>query len=203
MAGARIVLDLDYAELDRAIDTLLQKMGGEARDDLLRDMGEYLRNAHQARFDAEVSPEGVKWAALSPRYKKRKDRARPGAKTLVYDNFLKNQLRYQVAQGELLFGSDREYAAIHQFGGEIQIPARSQQAYFRQDRRSGEVGNRFVRKGKSNFAQWVTLPAYKITIPARPWLGLSAADREELLRLVGDHLRGGLPASPTPPGPSA
>lgn len=188
MAGARITLEIQDGEVQAAL-ARLAGFAGPPLDLALHDVGEFLRIAHDQRFATETAPDGEPWAALSPRYKRRKDRLRPGVRKLVFDNFMHGTLRYQVGGGTLLFGTDRPYGAIHHFGGEITIHARSQQAYFRQDRRTGEVGSQFVSKRKSNFAQWVTLPEYKITIPARPWLGLSVADDAEVVAIVADHLR--------------
>ena len=195
MAGVHFTIDV--TSLERFI-AAIQDLQGEGGRAMLGDMGEYLLTAHHKRFDAEVSPDGVPWAPLSPRYKKQKDRKRPGVKKLVYDNFLKGTLRYQVQSGELLFGSNREYAAIHQFGGDINIPARSTLAYFSKQR-IAEGDNRFVSRRKSNFAQWVTIPAYTITMTARPWLGLSPGDKAELAQIVVDHVGGALRGRSAPP----
>ncbi|EOD6656754.1 phage virion morphogenesis protein, partial [Salmonella enterica] len=80
-------------------------------------------------------------------------------------------------------GTNVKYAAIHQYGGTITMPARSQRAYYRQYK-DGRVGHRFVRKSQSNFSQWHTLPAYHITLPARPFLALDDSD----IRQMGDTL---------------
>ena len=141
---------------------------------MLRDIGEYLLLAHDRRFASQASPDGTPWQALSPAYLKRKKKNQN--KILVLDGFLKNTLRYQVNNNELLFGTNRIYGAMMHFGGSIDVAARSQQAYFRQDGKTGDVGNQFVSKRKSNFAQWVTIGAYTIQIPARPWLGISDDD---------------------------
>lgn len=91
-------------------------------------------------------------------------------------------------------GSNLVYAPIHFFGGTIDMPARSQKAYFKQDKKTGAVDNKFVKKNKSNFAQWVTLPAYKITIPARPMLPVDAQGNllpntaESILGMFSDYL---------------
>ncbi|HBI6270473.1 TPA: phage virion morphogenesis protein, partial [Serratia marcescens] len=77
---------------------------------------------------------------------------------------------------------------VHQFGATIEIAARSQQAYYRQ-KKNGEIDNRFVRKSKSNFAQWHTIPAHQVTIPARPWLGVSAEQGERLVELARNYLQ--------------
>ncbi|EPL63721.1 bacteriophage protein [Stutzerimonas stutzeri B1SMN1] len=153
---------------------------------MLRDIGEFLMIAHDQRFASQASPDGTPWQALSPAYLKRKKKNRD--KILVLDGFLKNTLRYQVNNNELLFGTNRIYGAMMHFGGSIDVAARSQQAYFRQDGKSGEVGNLFVSKRKSNFAQWVTIGAYTIQIPARPWLGISDDDNYAIAGIATRYL---------------
>src|SRR5690606_31280034 len=169
MAGA--TLEFDAAGALAVINQAAQAMASP--EPLLRDIGEYLLIAHEQRWAAQQAPDGTPWQALSPAYQKRKRKNRD--KILVLDGFLKNTLRYQVNGPELLFGTNRPYAAIHHFGGTIDMAARSQQAYFRQGK-NGEIGNSFVSKRKSNFAQWVTIGAYQIRIPARPFLGMSESD---------------------------
>lgn len=153
---------------------------------MLRDIGEYLLIAHDQRFASQASPDGTPWQALSPAYLKRKKKNRD--KILVLDGFLKNTLRYQVNNNELLFGTNRIYGAMMHFGGSIDVAARSQQAYFRQDGKTGDVGNQFVSKRKSNFAQWVTIGAYTIQIPARPWLGISDDDNYAIAGIATRYL---------------
>lgn len=191
MAG--VTLEFDNAAALAYIQAAADALGNP--EPLLRDMGEYLMIAHDARFASQSAPDGTPWQALSPSYLRRKRKNQD--KILRLDGYLANTLRYQVNGGELLFGSNRSYAAIHQFGGEIQVAARSQQAYFRQDDKTGEVGNRFVAKRKSNFAQWVTMGPYSIRIPARPFLGTSAADDAELLTIAQNYLRNPGSGDPT------
>ena len=182
MSGA--TLEFDNRQVLAAINAAADAMGDPAP--MLRDMGEYLMIAHAARFASQTAPDGSKWQALSPAYLKRKPKNKN--RILFLDGYLANTLRYQVTGAELLFGSNRPYAAIQHFGGEIDIAARSQQTYFRQDSKTGEVGQRFVSKRKSNFAQWASIGAYKIRIPARPFLGTSDADDQELAAIAERHL---------------
>jgi len=156
---------------------------------LLRSMGERLLEFHQQRFQDQKSPDGVGWKELSWRYKQRKRKNQD--KILTRDGSLRNTLRWQVNADELLFGTNRVYGAIHQFGGTIEIAARSQQAYYRQ-KKNGELDNQFVRKNKSNFAQWHTIPAYKIHITARPWLGVSKTEGETLIEMAKNYLQNAL-----------
>ena len=80
----------------------------------------------------------------------------------------------------VLVGSNREYAAIHQFGGTIKHAARTATLHFRQNQRTGQVGNRFVRRSRSNFAQTANIGAYETQMIARPFLGISDEDRRDI-----------------------
>lgn len=103
-----------------------------------------------------------------------------------------------------------QIAAVQEFGGEIDVPAREQEIYFKQGK-NGVVGNKFVKKSKSNFSQTVNVPAHKIVIPPRPffrkmiwsqskgWGALMTQaliaknfDPEDALVLVGEKIRGQL-----------
>lgn len=182
MAG--VTLEYNNAEVLQALQSAVDVLQNPQA--MFRDMGEYMLIALDARFESQTEPDGTPWQPLSPAYQKRKRKNQD--KILTLDGYLKNTLRYQVSDNELAVGSNRIYAAIHQFGGEIQVAARSQQAYFNHDSKSGEVGPRFVNKRRANFSQWVTLGPYTIKIPARPWLGTSSQDDDELLAIANKHL---------------
>lgn len=155
MAGA--TLEFDATAALAVINEVAQAMGRP--EPLLLDIGEYLMIAHDQRFASQTSPEGTPWQALSPRYQRRK--RKNGDKILVLDGYLKNTLRYQVNGDELLFGSNRPYAAIHQFGGTIR-PKKGKALAF---------GGRFVQS---------------VTIPARPYLGISEQDNKEIREIIKD-----------------
>lgn len=140
MAGATV--EFDDREVRAAIERAVQAMGDPSP--MFRSMGEYLLIAHDRHFADQKSPAGVTWRALSPRYqahkKKNKDRV------LILDGYLLNTLRYQVSSTELLFGSNRVYAAAQHFG----YPRRK--------------------------------------LPARPFLGTSTEDNQELSLIARDYL---------------
>lgn len=180
MAGA--TLELDSLAVTDALGRAIAVLRDPQRIQI--DMGEYLLRAHILRFAAQVSPDGVPWAPLSPRYQKRKKKNRD--RILFLDGYLANTMRYQVMGGELLFGSNRPYAALMHFGGEVQRAARSQELYFKRNR-DGSVGNRFVKKKRSDFAQTATVGSHKVRYPARPFLGTSDQDNLELLQITIRH----------------
>lgn len=154
-------------------------------DRMWRDIAEELQIIHRKRFQAQTSPDGEKWQALSPAYQRRKKKNRD--KILTLEGRLGNTLRYQVEGGDLFFGTDLPYGAIHQFGGEIKKTEREHSLFFKQSK-SGAIGNRFVKKEKSNFEQKVKIGAHTITMPARPWLGIGLADAEKLEAIAKRHL---------------
>lgn len=180
MSGARIELDFDHLHVTQALNAGIAVLGNPGP--ILEDLGELLFIIHRTRFSAQVSPDGTPWQALSPSYLKRKERNRD--KILRASGQLSNDLRYQIDGTSLLFGTDRPYGAIHQFGGQIERQARASTVYFKMDERTGEVGRKFVPKTKSNFAQDVKVGPYTIEIPARPWLGTSDADDARILQRV-------------------
>lgn len=173
-----------------ALRSAIEALEGGDRRLMLEDIGEYIVRATRDRAARQVSPEGTPWAALSPRYRRYKERKRPGVPMLKFDfHMLGDRFFSQVTGDELMVGSTAPQAAIQHFGGKIEREARQSEVYFNRDR-DGTVGNLFVRRRRSNFAQKVTIPAYDITMPARPWLGLSADDEREVLDIVADHLSG-------------
>lgn len=186
--AARVEITKDTAS--PALRNAAKGLRNDALQPMLADIGEYLLRSTRDRAARQVSPDGVPWAPLSPSYRRQKERKRPGVPMLRFDfHMLGDQLSHQVVGDTLLVGTNAQYGAVHQFGARINRPARSTQVYFRQGR-DGEVGTQFVKRRQSNFAQWVTLPAYTIGIPARPWLGLSNEDEQEVVLIASDHVAG-------------
>lgn len=133
MAGAIVDLDLrGLLTVDQAfarIEHLLRYP-----EPLLTDIGEALLLSVDERFERREAPDGTPWEPVSDAYAKRKAAGRAtkrsGAVTdpgnvLELTRDLRRLTRYQVDGESLLIGSDREYAATHQFGDEKRgIPAR-------------------------------------------------------------------------------
>lgn len=81
---------------------------------------------------------------------------------------LARSIDYAVSGMQAVVGSGLIYAAIHQFGGTI-LPKKG-------DRLAFQIGGRQV------FAR-------KVTMPARPYIGLSGEDRAELVQAAAFYLR--------------
>lgn len=154
MAGAQFKFDAS------AVLAGLQKLRdrGGTPAPALRAFGEYLLSSHRGRFAQQIEPSGRAWSPLSEAYRARK--RRNADKVLVLVGYLKGTLAYQVSDTVLRFGSNRIYAAVHQFGA-----------------KKGAFGR--TRRGA---------PIPWGDVPARPFIGLSAADRAEGLRIITSYL---------------
>lgn len=182
MAGAYIELDIQDA--NGKLTDLIGQISRPAP--LFAQINEYLLRSTRQRFKDQVAPDGTPWEALSPAYQRRKHRN--ADKVLTFRGYLSGTLRGQYDDTGLEFGTNRPYGAIHNFGGEIKMPARQREVFFKQ-RSDGSVGNRFVKRKNSNFAQTVDAGPYTIKIPARPWLGLSSQDDGYIVQLALRYLQ--------------
>ena len=93
---------------------------------------------------------------------------RAGTPILYRSGALARSIDYSVSGETAIVGSGLVYAGIHQNGGTI-TPKSARRLVFR-------IGNR-------------TVFARKVTIPARPYLGLSAENAEDVLDQVGRVLQ--------------
>lgn len=184
---ARVEITKDTAS--PALKRLLGKLRGDGRELMFGQMGEYLLRSTRDRAAREVDPDGNKWRALSPGYAKSKAKKRPGVPILKFDfHMLGDQFSYQVDGDALLVGTNAPYGAIHQFGGTVHRAAHSRKLAFGKTKGNGLKV--FARAGSKDVdhEQWATVEAYDVTLPARPWLGVSKEDDEELQAIVIDHL---------------
>jgi phage virion morphogenesis protein len=184
---ANITVRIDDAELRKAIDRVIDHMADLTP--AMQEIGDYMITATRSRFDTETAPDGSKWAALSPRYAARKARMRSvvdgGKRILAKRGTLRDTIRYKASRSDVVIGSDRPYAAIHQFGGDIQNKGGSRTLNFKVGRNGR---SRFAKRGKANFQQTVNVGASSATIPARPFLGISADDQQEIIRILAKYL---------------
>ncbi|MBF0164838.1 MAG: phage virion morphogenesis protein [Magnetococcales bacterium] len=158
----------------------------------MREVAGVLADDVEGAFEREVDPvSGVPWPELRPStIQARQKKGKWPGKILQVTGLLAASVASDSGPFFARVGSNRRYAAIHQLGGTIPIYARSQQVYFKQNARTGVVGNRFVKKSQSNFAQWATRGGHEIRIPARPYLGLSPEGGIRVVEILTRHLLG-------------
>ncbi len=153
---------------DREIMQAMSSMENKARDmtPAMKAIGEYVIRRTQDHFSREEDPEGKPWKPLSAAtfmslYKGRKVTKKGITKKLTR-HILAHKILTKSHQlrMSITYRADAESATI----GTNKIYARIHQ-----------LG------GKSGRGQ-------KITIPARPYLGINDADRAEAIRIMKDHM---------------
>lgn len=186
MAGIHIKITVDDADLRAMLERQAQPETGTSSgsDTLAARIGERLMESTRDRFKTQVAPDGTPWVPLKPATVRRK-KYNPD-KILTLRGYLRGGIHWQALDGNTVqVGSNLKYAAIHQFGGEIQMPSR--QATVRYRSVAGKV--LFAsRKHKKATERQVTIPAHSITMPARPFLGISASDDQEIRQIILDWM---------------
>ncbi|WP_419740184.1 phage virion morphogenesis protein [Ruegeria sp.] len=189
MSGARIEIALEGSALRTTLGALAERLG-DASDlaDLHDAIGALLADGVQRRFIAAKDPDGTPWVES--------DRAKAGARggrTLTDTGRLQHSITWSVEADGVLVGTNVEYAAIHQFGGEIEQSARAQVlAFDGQGRFAARKSTRRRKTGSVPIAI-AQIGARRITLPARPFLGIDAEDRAGLAGVMQDWLEAALP----------
>ena len=158
MAGASIIVE------DQAVREALARLqtlnaGGKA----LKWIGTEVAAQVRHRIDTGgPGPDGTAWHPLNAAYATNKKGAGI-LKGLAMRGGLQGSIAWAVDGDSVRIGSNKVYAAIHQFGGTIR-PVRAAALVF-------HLGGKLIR-------------AHAVTIPARPYLGLSADNRRDLEELL-------------------
>jgi phage gpG-like protein len=155
---ARITID------EREVTAALRELARLGRDPSapLTSIGSALIGSTKLRALTATSPTGARWPMLGADYAATKK-----GTPLRESGLMLGGLISEVSGSRLRVGSDRPYAAIHQFGGTITAKGRALDFF---------IGRRRVR-------------VKRVRIPARPWLGVSASDRTEILNILAEHAR--------------
>lgn len=130
---------------------------------LMDGFGLTLESATIDAFDTETAPDGTRW---TPSLRARQQ----GGKTLTDTAQLRASITSQAGADSVEVGTNKIYAGVHQFGATI--------------RAKTSKGLRFQLPGGLGFRR-----VMEVEIPARPFLGLSAASGEELLAQAEDYAR--------------
>lgn len=198
MAGTRITLDASFD--DGAAQARLAELYAriEDRQGFLQLVGEHLLNSVRDRFATESGPDGVPWARLKPATIRERERKRFTPIQILTRHIrsgLRASVNLVVRQDQVTIGTPKAYAAIHQFGGTIRKPAREGVVYRHvswkpQKLKPGFAGKDKGSRGrpKANLAQKVAIKAHEISMPARPFLGFSSDDQQEVIRIASDWL---------------
>lgn len=163
MAGISIRLDGD-------VSALLRKMKFYSEVDkksLNAALAEAARESTLERFRQSRGPDDKKWKTSIRA-------ASTGGKTLIDSAQLRNSIKSYSDEKGFAVGTNVKHGATHQFGEKG-----------RTIRAKTTRGLRFQAGGR-----WITKKQVKVKIPARPFLGLSSKDMEEIKATVEEFVGG-------------
>lgn len=132
----------------------------------LKNIGVALVRSTRQRFADQKDPQGQPWKPLNPEYAKAKGGGKILQKLGMRGGLL-GSIVWQLEGSTLQIGTNKIQAAVHQFGAVI-LPRNAPALVFR-------IGKKLIF-------------AAEVTIPARPYLGISADDRTEIAEIVEDHV---------------
>lgn len=160
---ASIELNGTFKPMVEALDRIALIGRNPAR--ILDQVGEQMLKSTKERFHNQAGPDGSPWAPVHPDYAATK----PDSRILFRTGELFGGLEKFVDGNRLVWGSQLPYAKAHQFGATI-IP-----------RTDGVKALRFWIGGKQ-------FDVKKVVIPARPYLGFTAEDRQTVLEELHEFL---------------
>ncbi|WP_102226863.1 phage virion morphogenesis protein [Acidimangrovimonas sediminis] len=184
MTGVSITVTLADLGANKSLQRLLDKM--ENRKPFFWAVGERLLASTQEHFQEETGPDGFPWAPLAASTIRQRTRKGQLPLTILRTNTrgrhgssLAGSINYSATNDQLSIGSPKVQAAMMQLGGTIEVPEQTRHM----------VGRRFAKAGAEG-AREVTIKAHSITIPARPYIGISEADRVAITEDAEDWLSG-------------
>lgn len=187
MSGARITIDVDDAPTLAILGQLAALM--DDMTPVMADIGAGMQQRIQNdRFEQGRGPGGVPW-------KPSRRALREGGPTLIDSQALLRSIVYQAGPRSVEVGSNGiPYAAIHQFGGQIEQKASRREVAFRKVAGKNAAGEAITRSlfaimngrkaHKRVTLKAVEYPARTITMPARPYLGFDDDDRRDVEAII-------------------
>lgn len=155
-------------------DKAVEQLGGlEARladrAPLMSDVAAYMESSTVMRFKSNIAPSGAAWKPSIRVLLK-------GGRTLVNRGLYRDSFTSDSGEDFAEVGTNAIQARLMQFGGTVVPKTGGGTLHF-------NIPGVGWRRPK------------KVTIPARPHVGLSQVDRVEILDMTGDYLAGGLGGS--------
>ena len=158
MSGVKLQVVVNDQQITAVLGRLIAT--GQNLEPVMQDIAAYGEDSTEKRFQVGVAPDGTPWKP-SWRVQER------GGKTLIKSGHLQD-ISSDHGNDYAEWGSGLIYALIHQLGGEIR-PKNKSALFFRLPDGSG----RSVKK---------------VTIPARPYLGINEQDEANIIDIVLENI---------------
>lgn len=181
-AGVRSVLD----ELAAAVGNL---------EPAMTEIGAMLVRSTLQRFETAHDPMGRPWAPLAKSTLANKRRKGNAAPRILHERgLLRQSVTFRASRTGVEIGTPMVYGPIHQFGGQIMKWAQGREVRFRNTKATRKDGTEYSRKvfaknsHKRVDVRKVVIGEHWIDIPARPFLGFNATDRDAAVAILRRHL---------------
>ncbi|KEG17049.1 phage virion morphogenesis protein [Bartonella bacilliformis] len=154
-------IEIQETGLEAAL-SFLQKSSSVSMETLTQGVGRLLQESTRRRIQSEkASSQGERW---------KNNHARTSI--LYASGALSRSIDMAVSSEKVIVGSGLVYARIHQLGGVIRP-------------KNGSTLRFFLKSGKAQ--RFVTVR--QVTMPARPYLGLSERNKVEIIKAAEDWLK--------------
>lgn len=161
-------IELDEKKITEALARLNMLNGSKARPAMV-EIGRTLKASTQMRFRDQRGPNNSTW-----------HKVRRGGQALRLTGRLRNSIEYVATVRDVSVGTNVVYAKAHQFGlnedQTVKPHTRLVQKAFGKALRFGIYAN--VGSHKRSMRIW-----------ARPFLGFSQADKDDILEILGEHIQ--------------
>jgi len=160
--GLSIGIQID----DQGVQSMLSLLQGRAKGmtPAFKNIGEYMIREREKLFKEEHAPDGTPWAPL--------------AESTKYSIFRKKKRNKKAITNKKILTQDHHLRRTVYKAGADQVvvgPDKTSQAYAAIHQFGGKAG-----RGR------------KVTIPARPHLGVNAENKKEFIEIIRDHLLSGV-----------
>jgi len=186
-------IEIETRYLDK-IQELMGQMIQQGKDmrPLMRRVAGDMHDAVEENFEHQGREPG--WQSLSTAYARYKAKKKKSGKSriLEFSGRLRSSITEYSDATSAVVGTNLRYAAIHQFGGTIDINSHSRRLTLKKYKRGRLKGKtRFVKDKKyvgQRYNLNLTIQAYKVQMPARPFLKLTEIDiQNTILRRFKDY----------------
>ena len=164
-----IVIEMDGAD---AVREKLREISSRVSNlrPVMKAIGDRVVEQTKRRFEAGgPAPAGTPWKPPKTPNPKR-------IRTLTVSGQLRDSIRFQlIGDNEVAIGTNKVYAAIHQLGGRTAASV---------------ILPRRKRALKTPYGLFKKVNHPGSVIPARPFLGLSAANSNEIVGIINEHITG-------------
>ncbi len=176
MAGVTLTVRADQRQLQDLLRRLIDKYGNLLP--VMRPLGELIRTSVVRNFEEAGRP---RWARLSPVTIARRGGSNRPLRVQGFAGGLMGSINAQPAAKSVVVGTNKIYAAVHQFGapkGSFGTVVANVPSHTRRTRSGSTTVRAHTRRASLPWGN----------IPARPYMEIQDSDWPNIIRLLENHL---------------